>query len=426
MKRGIVIFCSIVGVVIVAVAVWVWYMRPTDSGTPVVETMRPDPSLVREDTLAALSRNTSSQVINRSHISEGVSPPTNKWFSGFTLQKDPRPGFAYPNSYRPTTNGLEVSLPKVIATAETITGGHAADVVVTVEGAVSYRVIRYDELTVDVAWYDKTGTALVTATMAVGIPYVFLRALAPAMVATNLSDGDPYDKMTKIKSVNGVVYGVRSATESSDTAYSLKQNDELSVFSAPNRQAISNVARYAANTIKSGLVTYTVNNQAVKTILHYATLNNQPTMIAALPHQQSKGDEGVRYQSIYGDLIARSGNDLTYEVPAVGVQPSLDLARLSKDDKAMLVSQLQKDVASTDLSKPDTYFAGKQLYRTAQLLDIAIQLGDTTLTVQLKEKLKATFTTWLRTDGTSDVRSFSYSDAMRSVVGREASFGSDV
>src|SRR5690606_18362055 len=104
------------------------------------------------------------------------APPTNTWFSGFALQADPKPGYNYPNSFMPLPDGFEFSLPRVSAEENIITGTHAPDIVATIEGARSFVVTDYDELTVELTYYDNKSKALATVHVASGLPYVYVTA----------------------------------------------------------------------------------------------------------------------------------------------------------------------------------------------------------------------------------------------------------
>lgn len=368
------------------------------------------PSLIDAETLKKFeTRDTSG--IDVSHIKSGLAPPTNKWFSGFALQKDPKPGFSYPNSYRPLQDGFEMGLPKVTATSDTISGPHQADVVVKIAGATRYQVTRYDELTVDIGYFSAAGTKLATLTLGSGLPYAFLSAEEDIQVTSTMSS-ESYG-----------VYNSEGTAKKGDLK--VARGAFLSFFSAPSQDNTQEVARYAGNKVTSGSVEYRMENKNAVTELIYQTANHKPTMVVRMPHQGKGNASGsLHYPSIYGDLPAAATQKLTYSVPAIPVTPSLSLATLPEVDRNTLRQQLKQDITATKLDKPDTYFAGKQLYRAAQLLDIAAQLGATDEQQAIQTKLKTTLGTWLE-DNKSSTRSFYYDPEMRGIVGNEASFGAD-
>ncbi|MDB5165465.1 MAG: Endo,3(4)-beta-glucanase [Candidatus Saccharibacteria bacterium] len=384
------------------------------------------PSLINTQVLAQLHQNDASG-IDLSHIAAGLTPPTNKWFSGFALQRDPKPGFGYPNSYRPLMNGFEMGLPVVSATNDTVSGPHRADVVVTIERAVRYEIVRYDELTVEIAYFASDNQKLATLTIGSGLPYAFLSAETAIKVSTNLPALKHQDDHLATVTVAGQTYGVQSKTITPHSgAMELNDGELLTWFSAPEPDDARHLSKYASNRVLSGVVSYRFDKDHYETELSYSTSNHQPTIIVRMPHQYTGGKTKslFSYRSIFGDLKAEATNKLVYTTPSVPLKPSLDIGRLSSDDKNKLLTQLKQDGKTLQLSKPDTYFAGKEMQRVAQLLDIAAQLGAKQEQQEIQTSLKAALVDWLRTNKAS-VRSFYYDTKMRGIVGNEASFGAD-
>jgi endo-1,3(4)-beta-glucanase len=106
---------------------------------------------------------------------------------------------------------------------------------------------------------------------------------------------------------------------------------------------------------------------------------------------------------------------------------SLDLSRLDQSQKDELRGTLAQDVASSAALPADTYFGGKALYRLANLLTLADQLGDTALAKTASTTLSAALRQW--TDParckTSTERCFVYDPKIKGLVGLAASFGSE-
>lgn len=382
-------------------------------------------SLIDQATLDQLHQKSPS-TIDLSHLADNLTPPTNKWFSGFALQSEPKPGYSYPNSYRPLETGFEMGLPTVSATDDSINGPHRADVVVTIERATYYKLTRYDELTVDISYFDTDNQKLATLTIGSGLPYAFLTATKSIKLTTNLA-GLKVDNDLATATVADKTYALYSndAVVQSPTV-SLDRGKLLTIFSAEKANDISKLARYASNRVTAGSVSYSVNSQTTTTQLDYKTTDGKPTMVVRMPHQRSSqsAKDAVVYRSIYGDLVAESTTQLAYKVPTVPVKQSLDLSTLSDEDKALLTKQLERDLAATMLDKPDSYFAGKQLHRAAQLLDMAAQLGVTEQKDDIQSRLKASLVAWLEKNK-SGVKSFYYDKELGGIVGNEASFGAD-
>lgn len=373
-------------------------------------------SLINQDLLAELSE--TSTDINLTHLGEGVVPPTNKWFSGFALQEEPKPGFGYPNSLKPTSDGFELGLPTVEATPTSILGVHAADIVVKVQDATNYKITDYDELMVELTYYGAADEKLVTVRLASGLPYVYISAEQDVEINFN-GTTSPSGDWTSIQS-NDTYYGVNVSSENNN--FLLAKGSHASFFSAPNRQALEKVAAHANAILKSTSVNYKRQGDNFLTTLTYHTLQNQPLLFARLPHQQNDSKSEVTYQSILGDLTTEVGRELSFSTPAVPVVDTLDLSDISDEQRQLLTSQLRRDIASFK-PKNDTYFGSKQLYRMAQLLTIAKQLEAADQVEVAKTALKTELENWLKA-GQSEPKSFLYDPTMRGIVGNEPSFGS--
>jgi endoglucanase Acf2 len=122
-----------------------------------------------------------------------------------------------------------------------------------------------------------------------------------------------------------------------------------------------------------------------------------------------------------------TGTSVTTSAPLTDPSYQLDVSKLSDADKAALVEQIKSDAASIDFSATDTYFGGKYLYRGANLMTLAEQLGVTDVANDLRTKLTAELEMWFdpKRCATQATKCFVYDDQISSVIGQEASFGSD-
>jgi endoglucanase Acf2 len=118
---------------------------------------------------------------------------------------------------------------------------------------------------------------------------------------------------------------------------------------------------------------------------------------------------------------------VTTTAPLTDPSYQLDVSKLSDADKAALVEQIKSDAASIDFSATDTYFGGKYLYRGANLMTLAEQLGVSDVAADLRTKLTAELEMWFDPTrcATQATKCFVYDDQISSVIGQEASFGSD-
>jgi endoglucanase Acf2 len=151
-----------------------------------------------------------------------------------------------------------------------------------------------------------------------------------------------------------------------------------------------------------------------------------------MPHQKAGLDHSVNcglgeYPSIYGQLSLCSGTTLAWASPHITPDDSLPIDRLSAKQKDALKAQVAKDAdASPDLPT-DTYFGGKGLYRLANLLDLATQLGADDSAATVKKQLSSALEKWTDPKGCASRKTecFVYDPEVRGMVGLEASFGAD-
>ena len=377
----------------------------------------PKPPLVNESVLSELA--TTAVPIDRSHLAEGLAPPTNKWYSGFALQADPKPGYTYPNSFMPLPSGFEFSLPRVRVEEKVIAGTHVPDIVATIEGARSYTITDYDELTVELTYYDGKNKALASVHIASGLPYVYVTAKQDIAVHTN-GKIENQGSWAQIEN-SGMYYGINVAVN--DNSFRLSGGEYASFFSAPSKDDLETVRKYADTVVDSAQVSYERQAGTFATTFHYDTTGGKPTLFAYLPHQQAGEESEVTYQSILGDLTTSTGTTFSFETPLIQVESQLDLSEISADQRQLLSEQLRSDIGQFK-EKSDTYFGGKQLYRMAQLLVLAKQLDDDELASTAQTIIKRELESWL-TPGRTELKSFKYEPLMQSIIGNEASFGSD-
>ncbi|MES2876301.1 MAG: glycosyl hydrolase [Patescibacteria group bacterium] len=419
MKRRI--FVGVIGLLVVTLgaglALYVLVERKPESSSSA--TAKAAVSLIDEQLLESWPQ-VDRSTADTSRLLEGMTPPTNTWFSGMALQANPEPVFSYPNSFRPTDGGFEMGLPAVSATEETIIGPHKPDITVKVSGATKYVVTRYDELTVSLSYYSAASSKLATVTLAAGVPYVFVTAADDVSIEYG-ARGATRDGAAELVR-GGTTYGVRTDGGVAANSLNLSAGDAASFFSASSDNDFPLLAQHALNVVESGSVDYDNAGAASRTTLRYETANEEPTLITRLPHQQQTKDEmtSVTYSSILGELTSTIARSIEYEVPSVDVVERLPIEDLNEAQKSELRRQLVRDVDVRPEDRTDTYFGGKQLQRTAQLLLIADQLDARDQREALKSTLRDRLTDWLAQDG-----AFQFDTKAKTVVGKETSFGAD-
>jgi endo-1,3(4)-beta-glucanase len=416
MKKILLVIGAIAAIVGVGAAVFLVYSSGVFSGVK----NTPQRSLVNGDALGALPKKDVSG-IDTSHLGPGVTPPTNKWFSGFALQADAKPGFAYPNSYRPTNSGFEVGLPQVDVQPNVIMAGHRVGATLAVIGATSYKVTRYDELSVDVTYYDAQQRELAVVTFMAGVPFVPI--LAKTDVEVRIDMPHTTNASGHITGGEGSQWFGGQQSDGSVAVTRLNTNQFASIYSAGSRDDLDILAPYALNRPMNAAVEYGVTGTKATTHLSVQTANNKPTLMTLLPHQQATNVHKIAgYPSQFGTLQAVEARKISYDTATIPVTDSLDLSAVSEADKTTLRTQLAKDTAATKLDSPDTYFGGKQLQRAAQLLTLAHLLQDDASAKILTSKLRGTFEDWANPQSP---RGFYYDTKIQGIVGKQAGFGAN-
>ncbi len=106
-------------------------------------------------------------------LKSGLLPPTNKWFSSLVFSTQNQPIYAYPLSFKPSTNGFSFGVPTVVNSSTAIFGTHNPDVVVNLNGS-KHQVDQYDDDSVLLATQNAGGTTLAETRITHGSPYLFI------------------------------------------------------------------------------------------------------------------------------------------------------------------------------------------------------------------------------------------------------------
>ncbi|HCH34625.1 MAG: Endo-1,3(4)-beta-glucanase [Candidatus Saccharibacteria bacterium GW2011_GWC2_48_9] len=421
MKKVIAIAVVALLIVVAAFA----YLRITDSMQP----QRNHPSIVNTSTLGALPQKDASG-IDTSHLEEGVTPPTNKWFSGLALQKEPKPVFPLPQSFLAKEDSFELGLPVVDTTAKTIFGAHRPDVQVVVKDATSYKVSRYDELTVDLTYYNNK-EPLGTLTLTAGSPLMFFVATQKTSLSVSTTEKPSVENnAAKIKlptaTTHIAAFENASVTAStSEVTATIPAEGFVTLYQLPNssKDVLSAVA---GNRVTGSDVEFAQADETYETSLSLHTANSKPTALGLLPHHTSKQKttSALQYETIYGPSKVSLDNNFRFTTPVINSLESLDVSTLSAADKDLLVTTLRRDINATTFAAEDSYFGGKGLYRAAQLLELAHQLDETQIAASIQQKLRREMVAWLSISP-REKKSFYYDTRVNGIVGQTIAFGSE-
>jgi endoglucanase Acf2 len=404
------------------------------SSTGSAATNAAPPADVSADLAALTQKNVAK--ISPTRLAEGLVPPTNRWFTGLVFGDKPQPVFPMPLSAALTDEGFAIGLPNVTASEKTIMGGNNPQIQVPL-GAATMQVTAYDTLSVTSTYSDASGNALGSVKLVQGSPFVTYTAAGDQTIAVEpiFQAGTTADSFTT--TVDGHEYGLvvgNGATVAADGKVTLESGSTMTVYGAPTGSDSTVSASFlsaASDPIVSTSVAHSVDGDTVKTTLNYVTASGGDTVIVPMADQAIDGGSKSTgsYASIYGTMDLYTGSSLTTTAPVTEPSAELNLSNLSDDDKTALIEQIKTDAASIDFaaSATDTYFGGKMMYRASNLLTLAEQLGVSDVAATLRTGLTTELTKWFDPKGceTNATKCFVYDDGIKSVIGLEASFGSD-
>lgn len=422
-KLAISILVTTVAVVVVYGVFVLTYDRPKQK-----QSSGPSSTLIDKQYLQDLPRKSSSG-IDISHISDGLKPPTNKWFSGLALQKDPKAVFPSPLSFKASSTGYEFGLPSVKSSDKLISAPHAPQVKVTVVNADSYKVTRYDELSLDISYFagDKP---LGYVTISAGSPFIFFTSQDSStklrFSGSTRPDGDKLSHSADKTKGSTYYYGnVDLANSDGTVELSLSKDAYTSSYLLPDG-ATDSLNDIAENKLTGVQVSYSNSQTDSITRLNVATSNNQPTLLTLLPHQNTNQQStDLSYQTLYGRAVAYKGNSFEYSTKKAQVSQQLPLENITDDQRAQLITTLRQDINATNLDLDDSYFGAKSAYRASQLLQLAVQLKQDRLVDSVKLKLSNYLNEWFTSGASVKARSFYFDPDIKGLVADMPAFGSE-
>ncbi|MCE3552610.1 hypothetical protein LWC33_14225 [Pseudonocardia sp. RS11V-5] len=356
-------------------------------------------------------------------LAAGLVPPTNRWFSGLVFPAAPQPVFPLPLSVGVRDDGVAIGLPDVTSTTKTIFGSHRPAVDMRL-GTARMLVVRYDDLTVTVAFLDGSGAERGRMLLARGSPYVRYTATTEQRITL-----DPAPQAGGTVESLGQRYGfvAGDGAEAAGDGVQLPAGGWVTLFAVPPGGDAALLAGHADVAVLGGEVTQRIVGDRVVTTLDYRT-DGGDTLVGAMPLQDAApGCTAGTYPTIYGPLSLCAGTALTVSDPLVEPSDGLDLSALSDADRATVAAAVRADAATTSFTASDTYAAGKELARAANLLRLAEQLGLAGTADRLRAALAAELRRWAEPDGCAhrDTHCFVYDPVLRGVVGLAVAFGSE-
>ncbi len=359
-------------------------------------------------------------------LGEGLTPPTNHWFSGLVFGDKPQPVFPLPLGFGLTSSGFELWLPKVVVSDKTIGADQGPRLTMSVDGVKGAIVSAYDDASVVVQLRDSSGAGVVEVRLVQGSPTLSVKALKGATMTASAGTFSTAGSAWQA-TVGETVFGVTGDVTVSGSGVKLAAGRTGTFFVPPKGVGVADLAP-KVKAVTGTSVTYEIGSSEVTTTIHYAP---GPALVVAMPHHESSlvspGGSLGSYDSVFGPLTLYATGSLSWRAKRWDIRTALDLSKLSSDEKARLSKQVAADVASSKPYPQDTYFGGKALYRDAQLLEIAKAVGANDAAKTVKDRLTTALQRWTEPKG-ADARAtecFVYDATYHGLVGLQPSFGSD-
>lgn len=313
----------------------------------------------------------------------------------------------------------------------------------------------YSDGSVTVQW--KSGsTAVMEATFVHGSPYVYFTALQGNLVVrTKSADGGEKGVFHQSGNNLGIwtdVAGNRNAfliVGHDATTFSGVNTNSIGVSNStkrmtvawlpqltgtPDAAMISAFAQYATQRVDKVNINYAVDRSTNKvTISHQYQFNgaNVTTLAGLLPLHWKNSTQGVtsyKVRSARGVTKFAATSNYSYTIPYVGVLPYFpeNIGDYNATQLRALVTEFVNQGTANWNTATDTYWAGKNYGKVAELAAIARSIGMTTEANQMIAWLKAELQDWFRanTTGALDTtKYFAYDGNWNTLLGFDESFG---
>ena len=313
----------------------------------------------------------------------------------------------------------------------------------------------YSDGSVTVQW-NSGSTPVMEATFVHGSPYAYFTALQGSIVIrTKAADsgekgvfyqsgnsigvwtdvaGDRNNFLitghdaTTFTNVNTAAIGVTNASKRV-TITLLPQ-----VAGTPDSAMISAFAQYATQRVDKVNINYAVDRNANKvTVTHQYQFNGAAvtTMVGLLPLHWKNSSQAVtsyKIRSARGVTKFATTNGFSYTIPYVGVLPTLPagIGDYNLTQLKALVTEFINQGSANWNTATDTYWAGKNYGKVAELAAIARGIGMNTEADQLVNWLKGELQDWFHANtngGLDTTKYFSYDSNWNTLLGYDESFG---
>ena len=309
---------------------------------------------------------------------------------------------------------------------------------------------------VTVEW-QSGGQAVMEATFVHSSPYVYFKAHAGQLVVRTLrgnggEKGIFYDQGNSL-GVWTLVSGNRNnflVTGEGSTTFGNTAGNEIVVSNAANELTLSYLpetagtpsalltsffASRARAVVAAVDISYTVDRSNNSVVVSHTYLDREGASIETIAGLQplqwknsAQATSGIQVRSARGTIKFSQTDRFEYRLPFVGVLPALPSINGTFDQARLrdLVSEFVSQGPAAWNDRTDTYWAGKNYGKVAELIAIADSIGMTAEATQLLGWLKSELADWFtaETNGMLDVKKYFVYDAeWNTLLGVEESFG---
>ncbi len=208
----------------------------------------------------------------------------------------------------------------------------------------------------------------------------------------------------------------------------------LPTATTPSAAMIQDFIQYATQPVDKVNINYSVNRSSNKvTVTHQylfngITVNTMAGMLPLAWKNSTQVTSPYKVRSARGITKFAATKNFSYTIPFVGVLPYLpeNIGDYDNNQLKVLVTEFVNQGASNWNSATDTYWAGKNYGKVAELAAIARSIGMTAEADQLINWLKAELQDWFRANtngGLDTTKYFSYDSNWNTLLGYDESFG---
>jgi endoglucanase Acf2 len=310
---------------------------------------------------------------------------------------------------------------------------------------------------VTVEW-QSGGQAVMEATFVHGSPYVYVKAHQGGLVVRTLrTDGGEKGTFYNQGNSLGVWTSVAGnhnnflVTGEGNTTFGNIAGNEITVSNATNELTLTWLPQTAGtptdvltgffeararDVVAAVEIDYAVDRSTNEVTVSHAYVDSQgaaiETIVGLHPlHWKNSAQPTSAYtvRSARGTIKFSQTDSFDYQLPSVGVLPALPSIDGTFDQATLegLVSGFVSQGPAAWNDRTDTYWAGKNYGKVAELIAIADSIGMDAEATQLLDWLKSELADWFtaETNGSLDVvKYFVYDDEWNTLLGLEESFAS--